>query len=75
MTQADTAISESVGELRRSLDGDVVLPGDVQYDPARLCFNAFVDRRPAVIVRCLGRDDVATAFDFARVNDLEVAVR
>ena len=75
MTQADTAISESVGELRRSLDGDVVLPGDVQYDPARLCFNAFVDRRPAVVVRCLGRDDVATAFDFARANDLEVGVR
>ena len=75
MTQAETSISEGVAELRRSLDGDVVVPGDVQYDPARVCFNAFVDRRPAVIVRCLGRDDVATAFDFARANELEVAVR
>jgi len=52
-----------------------VLPGDVQYDSARTCFNAFVDRRPAAIVRCLGQADVATAFDFARANDLEVAVR
>ena len=65
MTQAETRTAESVDELRRSLEGDVVVPGDVQYDAARICFNAFIDRRPAMIVRCLGRADVATAFDFA----------
>ena len=75
MTQAGTEISEEVAELRCSLEGDVLVPGDVQYEPARVCFNAFVDRRPALIVRCLGRADVATAFDFARTNELEVAVR
>jgi FAD/FMN-containing dehydrogenase len=75
MTQAETSIDENVDDLRRSLEGDAVVPGDVQYDAARVCFNAFVDRRPAVIVRCLGRADVATAFDFARANELEVAVR
>jgi FAD/FMN-containing dehydrogenase len=75
MTQAETDLTEAVADLRRSLEGDVVLPGDVQYDSARACFNAFVDRRPAVIVRCLGRADVATAFDFARANELDVAVR
>ena len=42
---------------------------------ARRCFNALVDRRPAVIVRCVGAGDVATAFDFARAHELEVAVR
>ena len=75
MPEFETRISESVDELRRSRAGDVVVPGDVQYDAARVCFNAFVDRRPAVVVRCLGGADVATAFDFARANDLEVAVR
>ena len=34
-----------------------------------------IDRRPAVIARCTGADDVATAFDFARTLELEVAVR
>ena len=53
----------------------MVVPGEVQYDAARICFNALIDRRPAVIVRCLGRGDVATAFDFARSNELEIAVR
>jgi FAD/FMN-containing dehydrogenase len=62
-------------ELRQSLAGAVMVPRDHEYDAARRCFNAFVDRRPAVIARCVGSDDVATAFDFARAHGLEVAVR
>jgi FAD/FMN-containing dehydrogenase len=66
---------ESVDELRRFLAGAALLPSDPGYDAARICFNALVDRRPAVIVRCLGAGDVAAAFAFARTHDLEVAVR
>ena len=62
-------------ELRKSLAGSVIDPASPEYDAARRCFNAAMDRRPAVIVRCLGAQDVATAFDFARTNSLEVAVR
>src|SRR5215218_568796 len=62
-------------ELRRSLAGTVVAPEDAEYDAARRCFNALVDRRSAVIARCSGPGDVATALDFARSSDLEVAVR
>jgi FAD/FMN-containing dehydrogenase len=61
--------------LRQSLAGTVVTPQDGHYDAARRCFNALVDRRPAVIARCLGAADIATAFDFARSHELEVAVR
>jgi FAD/FMN-containing dehydrogenase len=68
-------MNETVNELRRSLAGVVVGPADAEYDVARRCFNALVDRRPAVIARCLGAGDVAAAFDFARAQDLEVAVR
>jgi FAD/FMN-containing dehydrogenase len=62
-------------ELRSSIAGDVLAPGDDDYDAARGCFNALVDRRPAAIARCLGADDVAAAFGFARASRLEVAVR
>jgi FAD/FMN-containing dehydrogenase len=68
-------MDESATELRRSLAGAVLTPADAGYDAARRCFNALVDRRPAVIARCTGADDVATAFDFARMHGLEVAVR
>jgi FAD/FMN-containing dehydrogenase len=66
---------ESISELRESVAGSVIGPTDASYDGARRCFNALVDRRPAVIVRCFGPADVATAFDFARAQGLEVAVR
>jgi len=68
-------VEESLTGLRRSLAGAVIAPADPGYDAARHSFNALVDRRPAVIARCLGADDVATAFDFARAQGLEVAVR
>ena len=66
---------ETLDELRRSLAGSVVTPADAEYDAARRCFNALVDRRPAVIARCVGPADVAAAFDYARAHELEVAVR
>jgi FAD/FMN-containing dehydrogenase len=68
-------VDESLSDLRRSLEGDVVAPQDTDYDVARRCFNALVDRRPAVIARCVTVDDVATALDFARTHRLPVAVR
>ena len=68
-------IDTQLDELRRSVTGAVIAPEEASYDAARRCFNALVDRRPAVIVRCLGAQDVATAFEFARANALEVAVR
>jgi FAD/FMN-containing dehydrogenase len=68
-------VDESLNELRRSLAGAVVGPADAEYDGARRCFNALVDRRPSVIARCVEAGDVAAAFDFARARGLEVAVR
>jgi FAD/FMN-containing dehydrogenase len=75
MTTWGDRAEESLTELRRSLAGTVLAPEDAGYDAARRCFNALVDRRPAVIASCLGAADVATAFDFARTHALEVAVR
>ena len=70
-----TGVGDGLTELRWSFAGAVLSPSDAGFDTARRCFNALVDRRPAVIARCLGADDVARAFDFARAHALEVAVR
>jgi FAD/FMN-containing dehydrogenase len=55
--------------------GEIVLPGDPEYDSARVVWNGMVDRRPAVIVRPSGADDVIAAVRFAREQDLVIAVR
>src|SRR5689334_25433496 len=68
-------MSDDLTELRGSLAGAAIAPEDPGYDLVRRCFNALVDRRPALIVRCRGAGDVGTAFDYARAHGLEVAVR
>jgi FAD/FMN-containing dehydrogenase len=68
-------VHESLSDLRESLAGSVIAPDDAEYDAARRCFNALVDRRPGVIARCTGSSDVATALDFAKSHGLELAVR
>jgi len=68
-------VHDRLTKLRRSLSGDVLVPEEDGYDAARRCFNALVDRRPAVIARCRGAADVATALEFAGANELGVAVR
>lgn len=69
------SVDGDLHELNRSLAGKAIDSADSGYDAARVCYNAAVDRRPAVIALCRGADDVATAFAFARAGGLEVAVR
>jgi hypothetical protein len=65
----------SVDALRRSIRGEVIEPGDAGYDVARAVWNAMIDRRPALIVRCSGVADVLAAVQHARREDVPVAVR
>jgi FAD/FMN-containing dehydrogenase len=62
-------------ELGAEFEGELVGPGDSGYDEARALFNAMIDKRPAVIARCAGPEDVARAIAFARAHDLPLAVR
>jgi FAD/FMN-containing dehydrogenase len=54
---------------------EVLRPGDAGYDAARRVWNAMVDRRPALVVRCRTASDVAGAVLRARLEGLEIGVR
>src|SRR4051812_29948264 len=75
MAEGTVGETVAVEELRRELRGTVIGPADSGYENARRCFNALIDRRPAVIARCLDAGDVATALAFGRDNGLDIAVR
>jgi FAD/FMN-containing dehydrogenase len=62
-------------DLRASLRGQLLVPGQDGYEAARHVWNGAFDRKPAVIVRVAGGADIRRAVQFARAHDLVVAVR
>jgi FAD/FMN-containing dehydrogenase len=62
-------------ELASAFRGELIRPGDDRYESARRIWNGMIDKRPALIARCTGVADVATAVDFARETGLLLAVR
>jgi FAD/FMN-containing dehydrogenase len=65
----------TIQELRETILGEVVTPSDARFEEARAVWNGMIDKRPALIVRCSGVADVLAAVQFARSQDLELAVR
>jgi FAD/FMN-containing dehydrogenase len=68
-------MSNAATKLGRGFRGQVIVPGDADYDTARAVWNGAIDRRPAVIARCTGAADVLRAVTVAREDGLVVAVR
>ncbi|HEY7636102.1 MAG TPA: FAD-binding oxidoreductase [Gemmatimonadales bacterium] len=67
--------SDVLEPLAASLAGQVLPPGSPGYDEARTIWNAMIDRKPGLIIRCASTADVAQAVRFAREHDLVLAVR
>jgi len=75
-TEAATRLTATaIEQFKSRVRGDLLGPGDADYDSARAIHNGMIDRHPALIVRCAGVADVITAVTFARAHDLVVAVR
>jgi FAD/FMN-containing dehydrogenase len=66
---------EQLAGLISSIRGTVTQPADANYDMIRTVYNAMIDKHPALIVRCANVADVIHAVNFARTNDLLLAVR
>jgi FAD/FMN-containing dehydrogenase len=69
-------IDESVvKKFSSQLRGKVILPKDADYDESRKVYNAMIDKRPALIAKCVDAADVMYAVKFGKENNLLVAVR
>jgi len=70
-----STLGNDMDTLRSAIDGLVIAPDSALYDDARRVWNADIDGRPAVIVRCASTVDVVMGIRFAREHGLELAVR
>src|SRR5215467_7333581 len=65
----------SIAELKTSLRGRLIQPGDADYDEARKVYNAMIHKKPRLIARCVDVADVIRCVKFARENEVLVSVR
>ena len=68
-------LSAKVDQLKGKIKGRIVFPEDSDYDEIRKIWNAMIDRRPALIVRCAGAEDIQNAIGFARAHRLDLTIR
>ncbi len=61
--------------FEKELRGEIIMASDSRYDETRKVFNGMIDKRPGMFVMCKDVADVITSVNFARKNDLEVAIR
>ena len=73
---ADASLEQSaIDDLKARVRGPLLLPGTAAYDEARSLWNAMIDRRPALVVRCLGVVDVIACVNFAREQRIPISVK
>jgi len=62
-------------EFKDNVAGSVMLPDDPRYDEVRQIWNAMIDRRPSMIVRCTSTADVVHSLRFINQHGLPFSIR
>ena len=65
----------SFKDLKANLRGGLIEPSDKGYDEARKVYNGMIHKKPRAIARCADVADVIRSVNFARENDLLLAIR
>lgn len=66
---------KQVEEFKANFKGPLLTSVDEEYDEVRKIWNGMIDKKPALIARCLGVADVIAAVNFARENNILISVR
>ncbi len=64
-----------VDALRASLRGTLLTSADAAYNDARSIWNGMIDRKPALIARCVGVSDILAGVKFARETGIALSMK
>lgn len=67
--------SQNTSMLKSAISGNLLLPSNNLYDETRKIWNGMFDKQPGLIVQCKSATDVANSVNFARENDLLLAIK
>jgi FAD binding domain/Berberine and berberine like len=66
---------ETVAKFAQTVRGSVIGRNHPEYEEARKLYNAMINKRPLLIVRCADVADVIAAVNFGRDKKLPIAIR
>jgi FAD/FMN-containing dehydrogenase len=69
------ATAKLVSQWQAQFQGKLLTPDMDQWETARRIWNGMIDRRPAVIARCLSASDVRSAVKLGSTEGLGVSIR
>ncbi len=72
MTELENGVLEN---FKMRLKGPVLMPGDPAFNESRSVWNAMIERKPALVVKCLGTADVIACVQFAKENKLLLCIK
>ncbi|TRX71453.1 FAD-binding oxidoreductase [Carboxylicivirga sp. M1479] len=75
MKSSKTINTAALEAFKSELRGKLILPDSANYNELRKVYNAMINKYPGMIAMCVDVTDVVTAVNFARNNDLLLAVR
>ncbi len=61
--------------FKSTIHGQTIVPADSNYDEIRKVYNGMIVKRPAMIVKCSNIADVVSCVNFARNNNILLAIR
>jgi FAD/FMN-containing dehydrogenase len=67
--------NEMINDFKTSLHGKLVTPKDADYNLVRQVYNGMINKYPALIAQCADVQDVITCVNFARENNILLAIR
>ena len=75
VTSSPGSLARALARLERTFSGQLVRRESEGYEQHRRVWNGSIDRRPALIARCVQASDVVAALRFARESEAPIAVR
>ena len=74
-TAANSLSTSIIDEFAAQIRGELILPQDSNYDDTRKVYNGMINKHPGMFVKCVDVADVIYSVNFARENNLLVAIR
>jgi len=68
-------LSEAYERLAGEVKGDILFPGEAEYEEGRRIWNTRLSCYPAMIIRCVDKDDVSACVRYFSSEEVEFSVK